>query len=389
MTESEPAPATDRDLLREYAHRRDGAAFALLVGRYGSFVYGVCRRVLGDGPDADDAFQAAFLVLARKACRVGRPDQLGGWLHTVAVRCARRARAAREARRDRERPMPDVPARFTDPDWADVRPVLDEEIEALPAKLRSALVLCELRGLDRSAAAVALGVPEGTLSSRLARGKDALRRRLVRRGVTLTALGVGMALADAARAAVPPGHVATAATVGGAGSGAAASLAKAEVSAMFWTKAVKVGLAAAVLVAAGGGVVVGLRPTAVAEDRQARPDQELIRGAWVVTAAMKNGQDAPDREQIGQRYGFGNEMMRFGLIGAKWTLDPSKEPKKIDLVVTVAPDGEKGKVIRGLYKLDGDKLTLHLSQPGGERPAGFENRAGENSTLLSLERARK
>ena len=177
MTESEPAPATDRDVLRAYAHRRDGAAFALLVRRYGSFVYGVCRRVLGDGPDADDAFQATFLVLVRKAGSVGRPDQLGGGLHAVAVRCARRARAAREARRDRERPMPDVPARFTDPDWADVRPVLDEEIEALPAKLRSALVLCELRGLDRSAAAVALGVPEGTLSSRLARGKDALRRR--------------------------------------------------------------------------------------------------------------------------------------------------------------------------------------------------------------------
>jgi RNA polymerase sigma factor (sigma-70 family) len=388
MTESDLAPATDRDLLREYAHRRDGAAFALLVGRYGSFVYGVCRRVLGDGPDADDAFQATFIVLARKAGAVGRPDQLGGWLHAVAGRCARRARAAREGRRERERPMPDLPARFTDPDWADVRPVLDEEIEALPAKLRSALVLCELRGLDRTAAAVALGVPEGTLSSRLARGKDALRRRLVRRGVTLTALGVGMALADAARAAVPPGPVAaTVAAVGGAGSVAAVSLAKAEVSAMFWTKAVKVGLAAAVLAAVGGGVVVGFRPTAAADDRQAKPDQELIRGAWVVTAAKKDGQDAPGKDQIGQRFGFGNDMMRFGVIGAKWKLDPSKDLKEIDLTVTVGPETEKGKVIRGLYKLDGDKLTLHLAHPGGDRPAGFDNKAGENSTLLTLERA--
>ncbi|MBN9517677.1 sigma-70 family RNA polymerase sigma factor, partial [bacterium] len=203
MTAPDPAPATDRDLLRAFADRADGAAFAALVGRYGGFVRGVCRRVLGDGPDADDAFQATFLVLARAGGRP--PEHLGGWLHAVAARTAQRARAARAGRWRRERPMPDVPAPQPDPDWADVRPVLDEAVAALPEKLRAALVLCELEGVGRATAAAALGVPEGTVSSRLARAKAALRVRLVRRGVALTAAGVAAALGDASPAAVPTG----------------------------------------------------------------------------------------------------------------------------------------------------------------------------------------
>jgi RNA polymerase sigma factor (sigma-70 family) len=395
MTESELVPATDRDLLLAFTSRRDAAAFALLVGRYGSFVYGVCRRVLGNDPDADDAFQATFLVLARKAGGIGRPEQLGGWLHTVAVRCSRRARSVRESRRGKERPMPDIPAPRPDPDLADVRPVLDEEIAALPEKLRAALVLCELRGLDREAAALALGVPEGTLSSRLARGKEALRRRLVRRGVTLSAAGVGLALAGAAQAEVPPGlaEATAAVAVGGAGS-AVVSLANAEVSAMYWTKVLKIGLATAALAVAGVGSAVVYQQAVVAEDKKAagdkKPENDKLEGEWIVTGAMKNGQGPADKDEvIGQKLTFTADRMKFGPFEAEWKNDASKSPRQIDCTILEGPENEKGKVAQGVYKLDGDKLTLHLSHPGSERPADFESKAGANCILLMLERVKK
>src|SRR4051795_5766244 len=106
-------PPTDRELVRAFAATRDEAAFAEIVRRHGPMVLAVCRRVLADAPEADDTFQAVFLVLARRAGSVGRPERLGGWLHGVAVRCAwraRRARAAAAARRAKEHPMSDVAA---------------------------------------------------------------------------------------------------------------------------------------------------------------------------------------------------------------------------------------------------------------------------------------
>src|SRR5688500_13656205 len=118
-------PPTDRELVRAFAATRDEAAFAEIVRRHGPMVLAVCRRVLADAPEADDAFQAVFLVLARRAGSVGRPERLGGWLHRVAVRCARRARSA-AGRRAKEHPMSDMAApAAADPLWADARPVLD------------------------------------------------------------------------------------------------------------------------------------------------------------------------------------------------------------------------------------------------------------------------
>jgi len=389
MTEQDTRPAADRDLLRAFAERRDGEAFAELVRRHGGLVHGVCERVLG--ADADDAFQATFLVLARKAGSVRRPELLGNWLYGVAVRCAKRAKARTAKRQAREQPVIDWPAPAAGPDWRDVRPVLDEELARLPDKLRAAVVLCELEGVPRPEAAARLGVPEGTLSSRLARGKEALRRRLVKRGVTLSAIGVGMVLAGAARAAVPPGlaEATAAAAVGGAGSTAAVSLAQAEVSAMFWSKALTVGLAAAVLAVAGGGAaVVGYRQAVAAEEK--KPDKEAIQGEWKVTDAKKNGQGPPDKDEvIGQKLTFNGDKLKFGPFEGEWKLDPSKDPRQIDCTVLEGPENEKGKVSQGVYKLNGDKLTLHLSHPGGERPTGFESKEGENCILLTMERVKK
>ncbi|MBX9625747.1 MAG: sigma-70 family RNA polymerase sigma factor, partial [Gemmataceae bacterium] len=186
-----PDGPPDRDLLARFARDRDEDAFAELVRRHGPMVLAVGRRVTGNPEDAEDAFQAAFLVLARRAGQVAKPDLLGNWLYGVATRTALEARKAR--RRVKEQAVPDAPepAARDDPpadhDPADLRRAIDEELAALPEKYRAAVVLCELQGLGRKEAAARLGVPEGTLSSRLAHARKVLAGRLSRRGLATTA----------------------------------------------------------------------------------------------------------------------------------------------------------------------------------------------------------
>ncbi len=388
-------PPTDRELVRAFAATRDEAAFAEIVRRHGPMVLAVCRRVLADDPEADDAFQAVFLVLARRAGSVGRPERLGGWLHGVAVRCARRARSAAAGRRAREHPMSDVAApAAADPLWADARPVLDEEIGRLPEKLRAALVLCELEGLGRAEAAQRLGVPEGTLSSRLARAKEALRSRLVRRGLAPTLAGVGLVLSQArAAAAVPPAlfdaAVGLAAGVPAAGAGvvsaAAAGLAQKEMTAMLVKKLVlSVAVGVGVLGAAGLGWYGWA--AARADGQDAKADKDQVQGRWKVTEAVVMGRRLPpDRaaailggdtmEFKGDRVALGAEMT--------FTLDPSKSPKWIDM------SPARGQRLVGVYALDGDRLTLHYAGAGAAaRPAGLEFKPGTNTTRLVLERVK-
>ena len=184
------------------------AAFAALVERYGPMVLGVCRRVLGDRHEAEDAFQAVFLVLARKAASIARRQQLANWLYGVACRTALDARARAIRRQARERkayamsPSEVNPADEVDLD--ELRSILDEELARLPERYRGAVVLCELDGLSRHAAAQRLGIPEGTLSSRLARAKELLRERLKRRGLVPSAITLSAALAPEARALLIP-----------------------------------------------------------------------------------------------------------------------------------------------------------------------------------------
>src|SRR5262245_5175314 len=203
-----PDPAeTDGRLLGRFVQTRDEAAFRELVRRLGPMVLGVCRRIAGDHHSTEDAFQATFLVLARRAADVVPREAVRGWLHGVAVRTAQKARAMSARRRARELPVPAVPDRpANEPDAADpdALRVLDEEVGRLPDHLRAAVALCELEGVSRRDAAARLGVPEGTLSSRLAKARAVLAGRLRGRGVALTAAGLCAALGRSASAAVPP-----------------------------------------------------------------------------------------------------------------------------------------------------------------------------------------
>lgn len=191
---SAPDPRSDGELLGRFVRTRDEIAFAELFRRHGPTVYGVCRRVVGTGPDADDAFQAVFLVLARKAGTVRPPGMIGNWLYGVAVRTANKARVmnAKKANRRCEPPggLEQHPAIHTagSPD-RDTLAVIDAELAALPAVYRAAFVVCDLNGRSRSEAARELGWPEGTVAARVAKARELLAARLRKRGV---ALGVGL-----------------------------------------------------------------------------------------------------------------------------------------------------------------------------------------------------
>ncbi len=176
------AGPTDAELLARYADGRDEAAFAELVRRNGPAVLRACRSVLGRGPGADDAFQATFLLLARRAGGLTRPGSLAGWLHAAAVRVARTARRAEARRRRRERRAP-PPEPADDRTWREVREVFEAELAALPERYRTPLVLCYLQGLTQAEAARRAGCPVGALRGRLERGKARLRERLVRHGL--------------------------------------------------------------------------------------------------------------------------------------------------------------------------------------------------------------
>ena len=178
-------------LLERFAHGRDPASFEAIVQHHGPMVLATCRRVLPDPADADDAFQATFLVLARQARAIRDPDRLAPWLHQVAHRVALRARA-RSARRRRVEGAGrgDLVVAPDPADAHELRTVLDEELARLPAKYRDPLVLCYLEGLTHDEAASQLDWPVGTVRSRLAGGRDRLRSRLTRRGFAPGALAV-------------------------------------------------------------------------------------------------------------------------------------------------------------------------------------------------------
>ena len=186
----------DRDALGAFVRYKDETAFAGIVRRHGPMVLRVCRNVLHHTEDAEDACQATFLVLARRAATIANGEVLASWLHGVAYRTALRARrdAGRRRAREREALVPARPDPTEAVAWSDVQVLLEGEIHRLPARYRAAFVLCFLEGRSRAEAATELGLSENTLSSRLARARDRLRSRLARQGVHLSAVLAAVAL---------------------------------------------------------------------------------------------------------------------------------------------------------------------------------------------------
>jgi RNA polymerase sigma factor (sigma-70 family) len=196
----------DGQLLASFIEQKDEVAFEALVRRHGPMVLGVCRRVLRNHHDAEDAFQATFLVLARKAPSVRPRERVANWLHGVAYRTAMKAKTTIAKRREREKQVTEMPqpeAAHHDP-WRDLQPLLDQELNGLPEIYRLPILLCDLEGKMIREAAQQLAWPQGTLAGRLARGRKLLAKRLANRGVVLSAGSQAAVVSqNAASAGVP------------------------------------------------------------------------------------------------------------------------------------------------------------------------------------------
>jgi RNA polymerase sigma factor (sigma-70 family) len=274
---------SDALLLDRFASERDDGAFAVLVERHGRLVWEVCRHILHDDHDAEDAFQVTFLVLARKAGSIRKKQSIASWLYGVAYRVAQKARVAAARRRSHEAQAPPVGAArpASEMAWRELQGILDDELTRLPEKYKSPFILCCLEGKSKKEAADELGWKEGTVSSRLAHARKLLQLRLSRRGVTLSALLCGTALAqNTALATTPP--LLAASTVKAAlsfvsGSSAQAGqttvLAEEVLRAMAVTR-LKLGVVFLVLLVAGGAVWA-LRP--LAEDSKTLDDPQTRR----------------------------------------------------------------------------------------------------------------
>jgi RNA polymerase sigma factor (sigma-70 family) len=429
----------DADLLNRFLERRDEAAFEALVGRHGSMVLGVCGRVLGDAHAAEDAFQATFLILARRARAIRKQTSLGCWLHGVAYRAALKARAREACRRRHEReamvPEPTDPAR--DVLWRDLRPVLDAALDRLPEKYRVPLVLCYLEGRTQQEAARLLGWQLGTLATRVLRGRARLRSLLTRRGVALSVAGLTVALERGpALAEVPAALVRS--TVGHAACVAAGSSAAGTVPVsiqvlvtgvlhtMRYAKIRKaVAVATAAILLSGAALIWQQGPTRAtggdppadkkdgdkAGDKKdgekpgAKKDLELLQGTWNIDSMEWGGKSLPKELMTGYKFVFdGNKlsweaaigiMSRAGKISAiddavhpcEFKIDPGQDPKQIDITLQL----KRGdRTLLGIYEIKDDTLKVcYFASNNGRRPTEFATKEGVNTGLIVLTRAKK
>jgi RNA polymerase sigma factor (sigma-70 family) len=425
---SDGAGLGDGELLGCFVETRDQGAFAALVKRHGPMVWGVCRRLLSHH-DAEDAFQATFLVLVRKAASVRPREMVGNWLFGVAHQTAlqaRRTAARRAAREVQVTVMPDAKAIPQD-HWHDVQPILDRELSRLPDIYRAVIVLCDLEGRTRKEVAGQLGVPEGTVAGRLVRARVLLARRLTRSGVVFSGAALATVLADQAASANVPvsvvdstitaANLVSTGTVAGTAviSGKVAALTEGVLKAMLMSK-LKTAVAIVLVLSflAMGATVLSYRTASArggqppaaekpvkspqnkneaAEKPDRKTDKESLQGTWrvvtMVTDGMPNVKEHPDEEA--DAVVAGDTMALVAQPAGKkffeftFKLDETTKPRAIDL--TVAEGRGKGGVAHAIYELEGDSLKLCFPQnQEGARPTEFSSKVGARQVLFTMRR---
>ncbi len=328
---------TDGQLLECFITQRDEAAFEALVRRHGPMVLGVCRRVLRNAHDAEDAFQATFLVLVRKATSIGQRELVGNWLYGAAYRAALEVKAAKRRVKERQVSAMPEPVTVDEADvWRDLRPVLDQELNRLPDKYRVPVVLCDLEGRTRRDVARQLGLPEGTLSGRLTTARRMLAKRLARHGFVLSGGALAAVLSPSAASACMPAQLVVstvkAAALLAAGETAAvvasasvASITEGVLKAMFLTKLKSAVALLAVIgvLALGGGA---LHHSLAAPQAQAAPPANPQAASLAADA-----QDAPKAQREQPKDGT-NMTGKLGALDAK--------NRSVTLVITNRKDGE-------------------------------------------------
>ena len=304
---------SDAHLLESFLNHREEAAFEGLLRRHGPMVFGVCRRVLGNRADAEDAFQATFLVLVRKAAAIRPRELVGNWLWGVAYRTALKARAMNMRRRTRERLVSEM-ARSDDghEDWVSEELLrrLDETLGRLPEAYREPVVLCELEGRSRKEVARTLGLPEGTLSWRLAQAKKMLAKKLARHGPVLSAGAVAAVLSQGAASAGMPASLLTSTrkaglqlaagqALSGSVTAKVASLTEGVLKAMLLTKLKVASWAVGVVLLAGAGAVgLSYQRAAAQPAPQPRPAYGATQDPNVAPAPKVGRPAADDLESL-------------------------------------------------------------------------------------------
>jgi RNA polymerase sigma factor (sigma-70 family) len=395
---------TDARLLHDYVTGQDAGAFAAIVRRHGAMVLGVCRRILRREQDAEDAFQATFLVLMRRAGSLTRPKLLGNWLYGVAYRTAIKMRSVDTRQRAREAPMADLPAPDADSAaiWRDLRPILDDELERLPQRYRAPMVLFYLEGKTAEQVADVLGCPKGTILSRLARARERLRGRLTRRGLALSAGVLASSLAqaasvDGAMVAISLESSASARALLGAAHGTeegvslqARFVAQRILREMAWRR---LRMTAVLLLAGLLGIGIGIiayrtiSAPALVEQPDARADIDKLQGSWKVMAARSDGQVLSEEQfPIIKLRIQGNILTteaRAGNLEWRIRVDPSSNPKNIDIV----PRRYDQVTYLAIYALEGDTLKIcRTERTGLDRPAELASKPGSRVLLITAKR---
>jgi RNA polymerase sigma factor (sigma-70 family) len=407
----------DADLLDRFVRRKDEAAFSALLERHGPMVLGVCRRLLQDPHEADDAFQATFLIFLQKARSLRDPASLGNWLYGVAHRVARRARTVAARWRVSERQVPEMAAADDSPDavWDELRPMLDEEIAQLPRKYQAPVILCYLEGKTYTEAARILGWAEGTVSGRLARARDRLRNRLALRGLALSGAIWPVLLSQKGTDIVSPTLVAT------IKKGALAVITGRSAAPAFSTKvaALARGTLRALLIGKVKVVLLGLIATcmlggaAVIVDRWMNADEatvlfstlhawkdkfhrhlENLEGTWELVSLEKEGRPL-SADEVAQRKLVwtikANQIVMRSTTDettARYTPNPSENPKRIDLIFTSGPEKQEQKV-QGIYMRTNGTLQVCYDPKGEVQPKKFETAAGGSVLFMVFKKREK
>jgi RNA polymerase sigma factor (sigma-70 family) len=418
------AGPTDRQLLQDYLNRRDQAALADLVQRHGPMVWGVCRRVLNNYHDAEDAFQATFLVLVRRAASIASPELLANWLYGVAHQTAIKARATALKRKVRERQVTEMPesAVVEQVLWNDLQPLLDQELSRLPDVYRVVIVLCDLEGKTRKEAARHLGLPEGTVGSRLARARVLLAKRLAQRSVTVSAGALAAVLSqNVASAGVPDSVVSS--TISAASFFAAwqvaatgpvsvkvAALTEGVLRAMMISKLKAVVAVVLVLgfIVTGATVLTYRTAAARGQEQKDAPkalpgkepdkaktgakadesDSKRLQGTWHVIEMEEGGVVQPeDRfKSVKMRSVVAGNTLAIKTttpdgrdVGQEMTfvLDEKAKPKRLDAQ-------KDGRTVLGIYTFEKGSLKLCVDLDGKNRPSEFKTEKGSEQRLYML-----
>jgi len=354
---------SDAELVRRFVATRDEAAFEVLVWRHGGRVLGLCRHLLRAAHDAEDAFQATFLVFVRKAGGIGKRESVGSWLCKVAYRASLRLRAL-QARQLPTRDDLEVADSVSPSDHQpDLRPILDEEVQRLPERYRVPVVLCYLEGKTTQEAAEQLGRSRWTIGTQLARAKELLRKRLTRRGVTLSAGTVGVVLSqvvqEAASAAthaplvvqtvdVAIRFVINPASVAGGPTARAAALATGVLKTMFFAKLHTAALAAVAFIGLTAGSFM------LAQEKASdKPGQKP--GASPATTAQESQKARPARADANPQEWKQRAAIELGGKASAYSLALSPDGKLIAV-------GSEGKI--QLWTVEGGQHLADLEHQG-------------------------